>query len=471
MKIHILLSAVILTLLFTATGLKSDAQQPGGTSGQAAEFTLKQAQDFALQNSAAIRNADIDLQLAKKKIWETTAIGLPQVSGQLNYQHIFGKIEKVSFGMIPYLTDSLSEGTPITSDDIENKDVYLGFDPMEPITLVPRDNATLDITVSQLIFSGEYLVGLRAAKVFYLVSDQSKQKVELDTKESVANTYTLVLMLQSTYDVMAQSLNNINKTLNEMREMNKQGFIELTDVDQIELTTLTLQNGVNSMERQITAAKDLLKFQIGYPMDKEIILTDNLEVMASDVNLESLVSNGFKLENNINYQLMDTQVRLNKLSLQREKTTYLPSISAAYRHQEKFVEIGFDFQPVDVLVLSMNIPIFSSGQRLVKVQQRRLEYDKSVINRDNAGQGLQLEYINARNEMINSFDNFTNVKRNLELTKRIYDKTLIKFREGLSTSMDLTQAQNQFLSAQSEYIKNLNALLSAKNKLTKLTTN
>lgn len=470
MKIHNL-TAVMLILLFTASVLNSSAQQTNTASQQASEFTLKQAQEYALLNSAAIKNADIDLQLAKKRIWETTAIGLPQINGQLNYQHIFGPIKKISFGAIPFLADSLSEGVPVTSDDIEKRRVYLGFDPMEPVSLIPRDNVTLDLTVSQLVFSGEYLVGLRAAKVFYLVSDQSKQKVELDTRESVANTYTLVLMLQNTYDVMAQSLNNINRTLNEMREMNKQGFIELTDVDQIELTTLTLQNGVNSMERQITAAKDLLKFQIGYPMEQDIILTDSLELLASDVDLESLVSGGFKLQNNINYQLLDTQVKLNKLSLQRERTTYLPSISAAYRHQEKFVKLDFDFQPVDVLVLSMNIPIFSSGQRLVKVQQRRLEYDKSIINRDNAGHGLQLEYINARNEMINAFDNFTNVKRNLELTKRIYDKTLIKFKEGLSTSMDLTQAQNQFLSAQSEYIRNLNALLSAKNKLTKLTTN
>jgi outer membrane protein TolC len=223
------------------------------------------------------------------------------------------------------------------------------------------------------------------------------------------------------------------------------------------------------MERQINAAKQLIKFQMGYPIEKEINLTDKLENMASEIQLESLVANDFKINNNINFQIMETQVKLGKLNLQREKSTVLPSLAAVYRHHRNFDDKALDFNPSNLFMLTLNIPIFSSGQRFVKIQQRKLEFDKAINNRDNVSQGLQLQYINARNEMINAYDSYTNVKRNLELTKRIYDKTLIKFKEGLSSSMDLTQAQNQFLSAQSEYINNLNTLLTAKNKLTKLT--
>ncbi len=449
-------------LLFTVLQAAAFAQQP-------ASFSLKQAQEFALLNSAAIKNSDIDLQLARKKIWETTAIGLPQANAQLNYQHIF-EVPAISFGGITFLNTNLPDGTPITADDIRNENLYLDFTPGEPIPLALQDQTTLDFTVSQLVFSGEYLVGLRASRVFYQISEQAKTKAEYDTRESVANSYALVLMLDDTRNIMAQSLENINKTLREMQEMHKQGFIEITDVDQIELTVLTLENGVNSMQRQTDAARQLLKFQMGYPMEDDIVLTDSLETLAGAVKLDDLVSPAFRIENNINYQILDTQVKLNKLNLQREKSTFLPSIAAVYKHTEKFKKIEFDFMPVDVVALSVNIPLLSSGQRYVKVQQRRLEYDKSVINRDNAAEGLRLEYVNARNEVINAFDNYSNVKKNLELTRRIYDKTLIKFKEGLSSSMDLTQAQNQYLSAQSEYIRNLNALLAANNKLTTLTT-
>jgi len=462
MKIS-LYSMVAAILLFTIIQENIQAQD-------VTDFSLKQAQDYALINSTAIKNSDIDLQLAKKKIWETTAIGLPQVNAQANYQHLF-VVPEISFGGNSFINTSLPSGTGLTADDIINERIFLDFEPGEPIPLGLKDNTTLDITVSQLIFSGEYLVGLRASKVFYMISEQNKQKSESDTRESVANVYSLVLMLQNNLDVMSQLYGNLSKTLNEMREMHKQGFVDLTDVDQIELSTLTLQNGISSMERQIKASKELLKFQLGFPMDKEINLTDDLDAMAEEVNLEALVSNGFKLENNINYQILDTQVKLTKLNMQREKSTFLPSLAAVYQHTEKFKKIDFDFMPVDVFMLSLNIPIFSSGQRLVKVQQRGLEYDKAIIGRDYVARGLQLDYVNARNEMINAFDNYTNIKKNLELTRRIYDKTLIKFKEGLSSSMELSQAQNQLLAAQSEYISNLNTLLTAKNKLSKLTTN
>ncbi|HLN54307.1 MAG TPA: TolC family protein [Lentimicrobium sp.] len=456
------LTTLLTILLLAGSCFEIQAQE-------STDFSLKQAQDYALLNSAAIKNSDIDLQLAKKKIWETTAIGLPQINAQGNYQHLF-VVPEINFP-INYINTELEAGTQITAADITEGRVFLDTLAGAPIPLGLKDNTTLDFTVTQLIFSGEYLVGLRASKVFYLMSDQAKLKTESDTRETVASTYALILMLQDNYAVLTRSLENLNKTLNEMKEMNKQGFIEITDVDQIELTTLTLSNGVNSMERQIKAAKDLLKFQIGYPMDKEINLTDNLEAMVTDINMDNLIASGFRVEDNINYQIMDTQVKLNKLNMQREKSTFLPNLAAVYRHQEKFKKIDFDFQPVDIFMLTLNIPLFSSGQRWVKVQQRSLEYQKAMINRDNAANGLKLEYINARNEVINAFDTYTNVKKNLELTQRIYDKTLIKFREGLSTSMDLTQAQNQMLSAQSEYISNLNTLLNAKNKITKLTSN
>lgn len=432
------------------------------------QLSLKQAQEYALRNNTNAKNAVIDLELAKKKIWETTAIGLPQLNAQANYQHLF-KVPELSLGGSTFLTTDLTPGTPLTSDDILNNRVYMGFNPSEPIQLGVKDNLTLDITVSQLIFSGEYLVGLQAAKVFYMMSDQSKVKTETDLKESVSNTYSLVLVLEQSKSTLAKSLENLNTTLLEMREMYKQGFIENTDVDQIELTTLNLTNSLNSLNRQVNATQDLLKFQLGMPFEHKIVLTDKLESIAGDINLESTLAIGFDLNQNINYQIMETQEKLGILSLKREKSGYLPNLAAVYMHTEKVNKPAFDFAPTDVIQLSMNIPIFTSGQRHVKVQQRKLELDKVVNTKENVANGLRLEHKNANNELATAYENYLNNKKNIDLTNRIYEKTLIKYKEGLSTSMDLTNAQNQYLTAQSDYYNAVYTLITAKNKLDKLT--
>ncbi len=456
---------ILLLLLFVQVTLFAQENKT-----QLNQLSLKQAQEFAVQNSTSNKNAIIDLELAKKKIWETTAIGLPQLSAQANYQHLF-KVPELSLGGSTFLTTDLPAGTPITAGDILDQSVYLGFNPSAPIPLGVKDNTTLDFTLTQLVFSGEYLVGLQASKVYYQMSDQSQQKTVNELKESVANTYSLILMLEQTHEKLAKSLVNINFTLEEMREVLKQGMIENTDVDQLEMMSLNLTNTVNSVNRQVGAATNLLKFQMGMPFETEIDLTDDLEALAAGYNLESVSVTNFDLGRNLDFQILSTQEKLGNLNLKREKSTFLPNLVAVYRHTEKVNKPAFDFTPADVFQLSLNIPIFSSGQRIVKVQQRKLEMEKITNLKENAAQGLRLEFETSRNDLETAYENYLNNKRNIDLTSRIHEKTLIKYKEGISTSMDLTNAQNQYLTAQTNYYNAIYSLIKAKNKLDKLNNN
>lgn len=459
-RIKVLLLSLASTMFFGAIAQNaSKATQP---------LSLTQAQEYALKNNQNAKNASIDAELAKKKIWEVTTIGLPQISAQANYQHLF-TVPEISFGGITYLATNLPAGTAITADDIINKNVFLGYQAMPPVKLGVKNNATLDITVSQIVFSGEYIVGLQASKVFYQMSDQARQKTETDLKEQVANSYNIILVLQENKEIMANTLFNVKKTLSDMRQMNKAGFIEATDVDQIELVSLNLENGVSSLNRQVLAMMDLLKFQMGMPYETEIELTDKIDIQVNGIVLETVTSTTFDPANNINYKILTTSEALANLNLKREKSTYLPNMVAVFRHSEKLNKPDFDFAPRDVFQLSMNIPIFSSGQRRVKVQERELELQKTTLSKEMVKSGLQLEYLNAKNEILNAYDKLQNEKKNIELTQRIYEKTLAKFKEGMASSMDISTAQNQYLTAQGNYYSSVLALLNAKTKLDKLT--
>ena len=254
MKLPIITTLLLTSLLFSfQSKITAQDNQPVTFS-----MSLKQAQDYAIKNNANSRNSAIDMEIAKKKIWETTAIGLPQVSAQANYLHLL-TVPELSLGGSTYLATNLPPGTTITSDDITNQNVYMGFTPAPPIKLGVKNNTTLDLTVTQLIFSGEYIVGLQATKVFYIMTDQNRQRVEIDLKESVANTYAMALVFEQSRLVLNQSLENTRKTLSDMQQMYNQGLIENTDVDQIELVSLTLQIAVSSMSGQIDATYDLLK--------------------------------------------------------------------------------------------------------------------------------------------------------------------------------------------------------------------
>jgi outer membrane protein len=441
----------------------ANAQQTGQLS-----LSLKQAQEYALEHNMNMKNAKLDIELAKKKIWETKAIGLPQISATGSYQHLFS-IPELSFGGAWALTNNRTpNSTSWIPTGSAGDSAFLNYIPYDPVKLGVRNNATLDINVSQLVFSGEYIVGLQATKVFYQISQNSQQLTATDLKESVANSYYLVLILERNQDILSQSLTNLAKTLGDMKEMNKQGFIEETDVDQIELTLHTLENGIKTIENQITAANDLLKFQIGIPYETVLDLTENLENVIQSSDIMAIVAKQFQVQNHISYKIMENQEDVGVLNLKRQKSAYLPNLAAFYKHSEKAQKAGIDFTMKDVAGLSMNIPIFSSGQRNVMVQERKLELEKIRNSKENVSMGLQLDYIKSRNDLNSSYDKYMNEKRNIELTSRIYDKTLIKYKEGVSSSMDLTTAQNQYLTAQSNYFTALYSLLTSKSKLEKL---
>ncbi len=451
-----LLSAI--TLSHPAT-----AQQQGQLS-----LSLKQAQDYARQHNTGMKNAQLDIEIAKKKIWETKAIGLPQVSASGTYTHLFN-VPEMSFGGSTLLSTHRAGYTlSAVPTGVSNDSLYLNYFQGDPIKLGVKNNTTVNLNISQLIFSGEYIVGLEATRVFYQISQNSLHSTISDLNESVANTYYLVLLMERNKAILTESLVNLNKTLADLKQMNKQGFIEDTDVDQIELTVHTLENGIKSVENQVLASYDLLKFQLGLPYANSLTLTDNLDDIIKTSDITSIVSKQFQVKNHVNYQIMENQVAVGELNLKREKSTYLPTLAAFYKHTENLKKADLDFTMKDMAGISLNLPIFSSGMKNVMVSQRVMELEKVRNAKDNVAQGLELDFINSRNNLNSAFDQFTNEQRNIELTSRIYDKTLLKYKEGVSTSMDLTNAQNQYLTAQKNYFTALYNLLISKNKLEKL---
>jgi outer membrane protein TolC len=442
-----------------------------GIAQEIKSFSLKDAQDYALQNSAEVKNAKLDNDIARKKIWEITSMGLPQINATGNYQHQF-VVPTLNFGgqTSLVLDPSLPSGSPLTSDMVGNQ-LHLKSDPGTPIALGLKNNTTFDFTLSQLLFSGAYIVGLQASKIYFQISDQNFQKSKIDMKESIANTYCMVLIMEGNRSILQNSLKNLKKTLSDMREINKQGLIEETDVDQIELTSVNIENALNTVNRQVDASYDLLKFQMGIPLENKITLKDNLETMLVSIDIANATSKQLNIKENITYKIMDTQEQFGKLVLKKEISNYLPNLAAFYRHTELINQPAFNFTPKDIIGVTLNVPILSSGQRVVMVQQRKMELDKISISKQKAIEGVKLDYSNALNDMNSTYEKYQNEKRNIDLTKRIYDKTTIKYQEGISTSLDLTQVHNQYLTAQTNYYDAIFKLLTAKNKLDRILNN
>lgn len=176
----------------------------------------------------------------------------------------------------------------------------------------------------------------------------------------------------------------------------------------------------------------------------------------------------FDVSQNISYQLLDTQEKLAELDLKNKKAEFLPTVAGFYQHQENFNDKAFNLTPPDIVGVSVSIPIFSSWGRVASIQQKQIELEQTRHDKANAVSGLRIQYRNALNTFLTAKNTYENNKTNLELSKRIYEKTHMKYKEGVSTSFDLSQANGQYLKANTDYFMSVMQLVSAKTELDKL---
>jgi outer membrane protein TolC len=428
------------------------------------QLTISQAKALALTNNKSIRTARIDAEIAKKKVIETTAIGLPQATVTGNYTHIFD-LPSLDFGSGGLSPSELGYMEGLTQEKInDNLWSYSVAGPKIPLGV--KDNTTFDFQVTQLIFSGEYLVGLRAAKVYKLLSEQNIKKNELDVTQSIEETYCMAVLVAENLKIVEEMHQATASTLKEIEMMHAEGFTEDTDVDQMKINLSSLNSLAISLKGQVKNITNLLKYQMGIERTTELNLLETPNQLISSISAP--VAQKFAPELNIDYKMMQTQVEMQKLSLKREKSTFLPVLAAYYNHQEKLKKPEFDFNPKDVVGVSLTIPIFTSTQRLMKVKQASLNLQKTEILHQQLTEGLNLQYDNLSLEYETAFNNFMTQQESKNLSQKIFEKTTIKFKEGISSSLELTQAQTQYLNSAGNYYTSLLTLLATRSKLNRL---
>jgi len=430
---------IILLILLSFGGVKISAAQ------DSLRLSLNDALKMAQENNLNIKNSQLDLKISQKKIWETIAIGLPHVDGTAKYQFL---------PKVPTMSASNFDPTA---------------DPSAVIELGVKQNIVYDITVSQLIFNGAYLIGLKASKVYYNLSEESLEKAQLEINESVTNTYFMILVGEESRKILISNLKNVNKTFEEIKETYKQGLVEKTDVDQLELTANTITNAISQIENNLEMAKRLLKIHLGLADNANITLSDQLGMDDAQIShLTALTSEPFILEKSVDFKMLTTAELLAKYDYKREMTNSLPVIAAFYNHQEKWKSATFDFNPKDVIGINLSLPIFSSGQRSALVSQKKMAFEKATNSKLYTGNMLLMQSSQCQNDLRTKLEKFQIQKKSKELSDDIYQRTLEKYKQGISSSMELMTIQNQYLNSLTDYYQGIYDVVGAKTKLEKL---
>lgn len=412
-------------------------------------LSLYEATQFAMEHSYVLQNTNQDIVIAREKVWETISTGLPQVTGTANYNAFLN----LPVSLIPAEFVGGEPGTYI------------------PVKFGQDYSSDFGLSVSQQIFDGSWIVGVSSAELYVNLSKQAHEKTEIDIRDAVSQAYYMVLISERYKEVMDENLANTQKLYEETKVYYENGFREEQDVDQLKILLRNAENEVHRSTRELTIAKTVLKYAMGYDLDTEIILSDQLEVFVLPlVRKENTLP--FEFNNHIDYRLANSNFKVSEKLLKLEKSTYLPKLNAFYSYSKTayansanlFKE---EWYPSSLVGLQASIPIFNSGSKRSKVKQARLELDKAENDRKLTEITLQKDYITASAEMETAIERFQNDQESRDLARSILDKTQIKFNEGMVSSAELSQQETQYITTFQALVASTMSLLQADLKLKK----
>lgn len=445
-------------------------------------FGLEDAVNYALEHNKTLQNEKDNVKLAGEQYKESRASGLPSVDGSFDYMTYFNYELNFSFGAPGAINEDMAtEALRATmlkypdwnvSDYLAAQEYESTLQGMMPSSnIVMGDQVTAGISVSQLLFSGQYWVGLQLAKQAKTLRETSYQISELDVKEQAVNAYYLILSTEQILKYLKESEQNLEEIFKHTGNMVQAGMAEQTDADQVWINLSEVKNSTKNMELTRELTYNSFKFILGLDSDTDVILTDSLDVFLQENEniLSSLDS--FSLSSNPTYTLLEQQEELGAKQVDLNKWAYAPTLAAFYSYSEKIVTSGFDLSPKNAAGLTMSIPIFSGGAKRAKVSQSKIELEQIRRNKSLVEDQLQLQYNQLSYELTNAYNNYKTQKQNVKVAERVYNNLQNKYRQGMLSSFELTQASASYISAQSNYVSASLSLLQAKLALDKLYNN
>ncbi len=414
-------------------------------------FSLQEAQEYAVQHNKIVKASRYDVQAAEMSKWEMISNGLPHVDGSGSYKNYV----KIPTSLLP----GEIIGQPGT---------------MIPVHFMPKYDNSYGIQASQMIFSAPYFIGVQTVKLAEKMSKQSLEKSEQDIREQVANTYYLILISHESMDILNGTSKNLREVYQSTTKMKDVGMAEETDVDQMLSNVRGMETNIRSMERNLELSYNILRFQLGLDRNAEIKLSTNLDDIIKDTDVEVLIESNFNYHEHIDFRLTESQVTMQELNLKNEKASALPTFSAIYAWNKNGIgdEISNLGWYSNALVgLQLSVPIFASGQRYSRIKKAQINLEKAQTAKNMVTDQLLLQEKQLRFNLVNASDQYNTQKENVDVAYRVYESIENKYRAGMASSLDLTQAHNSYLQAENTYISAVMDLLQNKLALDKLLNN
>lgn len=438
---HLKTYALILSLVGILHN--TQAQEANKTS-----FSLQEAIDYSMKHSPNYMNAELDLKSAEYRKNEIRGLGLPQINGSIDIKDYIN----IPTSLLPAQIFGGPEGSFI------------------PVKFGTKYNATAGLSASQLIFSSDYIFALKASKEFMNLSKITVTRSKSELVSQVSRAYYLVLVYRETEKLFEKNIERLKKLYADTKVSNEQGFVELIDVERIEVLYNNQITEKEKLEQNIVVLESALKFQMGYNINDPITLTEDLN---SAIEYQELSTTKVDITQRPDYKQLQANQTLLDIDVKRLKWGYMPTLSAYGSYQFNAQRNEFNFAndkndpskqwfKVALVGATLNLNIFDGLQRHYKIQQAKVSAIKNQNSIKILQLGAEVETASASVAYNNAYKSMNSQKKNMGLAQHIVESTQKKYKEGVGPNMDVISAETTLKEAETNYITAVYNMIVAK---------
>lgn len=419
------LKKLTLTLLLAGLAPLAVAQEP-------LRLSLGEAQQYAVEHNWTMKNAHLDVKKAETERWKTLSSMLPSVKAGFDYQNMLGYEMHMGMG-----------GTSIS------------------IPLNPSGNFALTASVA---VTGAQVVGTMLQSLAMEMSDISRQQTEQKTRSQVKNVYVSILVMEETVGLLDSSLANLQRLAETSQASVNVGAAEQVDADKLQVQVATMKSTINTTRRSLEMLRNTMLLQLGADVNSTIELTTPVDEILNVNHAASLAAESFNMENNYDYRLLEKNEEIAKMNVNMAWMDFLPTLSAYYQYSAKTYfgkDEGMNMTPPNMVGVNISLPLLTSGTRLAGIKSARIALQETQNSMRQAEDGLRVQYNQLRYDLVSALENYDIQNRNLDVTKRVFDNVSEKYKFGRASSLEVTTASSDIITAQSNYIQAVMSVISA----------
>lgn len=407
-------------------------------------FTIQQAVEYAAKNNVQVKNALLNIQSQQQTNREITAAALPNITGSAGITDYI----KIPTSLLPGEIFGQPAGTYI------------------PVQFGTKYNSTATIQLQQLLFDGQVFIALQARATSIEFQTKNKEVTEEVIKTNIHKIYYQLVLSKTQLELLDANIARLEKLKHDAGELYKNGFAEKLDLDKISVQLANLQTEKTKALNSISIGYLGLKTLMGMPVKDTLVLTDKI----SDEQVKEDFSNdtAYQYTDRKEFQYLSLGKKLNEFNIKRYQLSYIPTLSltGAYSknaQRNKFDIFGKgDWFTTSYVGLNLSVPIFDGFARSARIKRSRIELKQTENQLENLKLTIDSEVDQAKINFKSALATMITQKKNMELAEEVYNQTKKKFEVGTGSNTEITAAQTDLVTAQTNYISSLYSAIIAK---------